>query len=701
MKNHHFLALFVSSLTLVSFTACSGGSSGSSGSGGGTTTPTPAVTSISPTTVAAGAAATTLTVNGSGFIAATSIQVGGLSESTTYVSSSQVTAIVPASQLASGAQLSVVAVNGSLSSGTGSANLQVTNPTPAITSLSPLSVAAGAAPPVVTVSGTGFVPTTTIQVNGSARTTTYVNATQVSVALTTTDVSTAGTLSLTAVNASPGGGTSAASTIAVSDPTPTLTGLSPVYVVTGSSANTITLNGTGFVPASSVLVNGSAVSPIFVSSTQLTLTLTGLTTASTLSIAVANPAPGGGTSAARTFFVLTPTSAPVITQATPTQFTVGSTASSITVDGSNFLEQVGPSTYFITGTILGDGTPLQTTGGISGAYQFLVGQVPSSLLTATGTATITGSTNATPALSNAVTVNIVNPPPPTLTAIYPSGGPINTPSSLTLDGTGFTTSSTVAVNGVNVPSTYVGTTELTATLPASATLLPGNLNITVTTPAPGGGTTAPQVYTTFISIANNDIVYNSADGLLYASVPATAPGVLGNAVVGIDPYTGTIARQIQVGTTPNKLALSTDGTQLFVGIDGAGAVAQINLATGKVVNQFALGGGPGMYNAPYTAAYLAAVPGLPNSVAVATTGQYSNGSSVAIFDSGVARTGGSISVGEGPLSFGSSASTLYVGSSYVYALTVGSTGITSSTKLTSTSEKSYVDPVRQWCALPF
>ena len=110
-------------------------------------------------------------------------------------------------------------------------------------------------------------------------------------------------------------------------------------------------------------------------------------------------------------------------------------------------------------------------------------------------------------------------------------------------------------------------------------------------------------------------------------------------------------RNIPVGTSPNKLALSTDGTQLFVGIDGAGAVAQVNLAQGKVVNQFGIGGGPGVYNPPYTAAALAAVPGLPNSVAVATVGDIS-GAGVTIFDSGVARTGSSVSVGEGPLGFG-------------------------------------------------
>ncbi|MGA8940177.1 MAG: IPT/TIG domain-containing protein, partial [Acidobacteriaceae bacterium] len=315
----------------------------------------------------------------------------------------------------------------------------------------------------------------------------------------------------------------------------------------------------------------------------------------------------------------------------------------------------------------------------------LFANVPASDLTTTGTASITVNTsNATPSTSNAVTVSIVNPPAPTLTSISPSGGPINTSSAETLTGTGFTTNTTVFVNGQTIPSTFVSSTQITANFPAYVLATPGNDKVTVTTPAPGGGTSAAQVYTTFISIPNNDMVYNSADGLLYASVPASTAGAIGNCVVAIDPYTGVITRQIQVGTNPNRLALSTDGTQLFVGVDGAGAVAQINLAQGKIVNQFSLGGGPGVYNAPYTAAYLAAVPGLPNSVVVATTGEYSNGSGVTIFDSGVARTGNSVNVSEGPLSFGPSASTLYIASSNVDALTVGSIGITSSTQLAPT-----------------
>ena len=143
---------------------------------------------------------------------------------------------------------------------------------------------------------------------------------------------------------------------------------------------------------------------------------------------------------------------------------------------------------------------------------------------------------------------------------------------------------------------------------------------------------------------------------------------------------------IQVGTRSlQQVSLSPPTARSSSWESTASAVAQINLVQGKIVNQFSVGGGPGIYNPPYTAAYLAAVPGLPNSVAVATQDNI-NGSAVAIFDSGVPRSGSSVSgIGEGPLSFGPSASTLYLGSSYVDLLAVGSNGITQSSPLASTS----------------
>jgi trimeric autotransporter adhesin len=690
MRSLKFFGLYISLALCVALIGCGGGSgSGSTGggsdnTGGGGTPTTPTITSISPTTVSAGAIATTLTVNGTGFLATTSVQVGGVTESTTYVSSTQVTATIPAPQLASGAQLSVIAVNGVLSSGSAT-SLQVTNPAPIITSIAPSTATSGSTSPLVTVTGTGFVPTTTIQVNGSSRTTTFVNATQVNAALTSADVASGGNLSVTAVNPAPGGGTSSAATFAVANPVPTLGAITPTSVIAGAGPYTITVAGANFSANATVLVGGTAAPTTFVSSSQLAVTIANQSAAQIASIVVSNPAPGGGNSVTKSLYVLAQTPAPVITQVSPSQFIAGSAASSITLYGTNFVQQVAGSTYFVTSTVLWNGTPLTTSGYGSGSTQSLFAQVPANLLTSAGTANITvSSTASTPATSNAVTVTIVNPPPPTLTSLYPSSGPINTQETITLSGTGFSSGSTVALNGTTISSKYLNSSQLTVTVPASGLAVPGNVYFTVTTPGPGGGTSGTIPFTTYIAIAGNDMVSNPADGLLYVSSPSTAPAGLANAILSIDPTTGNIIRKIQVGSNPNKLALSSDHTQLFVGLNGAYSVAQVDLPTGQVVYQFPLEVLSIYGNSLNTANSLAAVPGLPNSVAV-----YSSDGNITIYDSGIPRPNTSSSLGYnngGQMCFGSSASVLYVVNGSLKTLTVGSTGITASNNLNSSQQ---------------
>lgn len=655
----------------------SGSGSGSGSGGGGNNNSTPLISSLSPAKLPAGSSATTLTVSGSGFVGTSTVSVGGAAEATTYSSATQLTATVPASQLTSGGNLAVVVSNGTVSSMP--ASLEVDNPAPAITSLTPSTELTGATSPVITLTGTGFVPTTVVNVNGSARSTSYISATQVNATLNSSDVSAAGSLAFTAVNSTPGGGTSSAMNLPVNNPSVGPIQLNPSQLPVGStSPATITVTGNTFVPASVVNVNGAARTTTYVNPTTLTFmaTVADQATQGGLSVTVTNPTPGGGTSPIATLSIAPPALTPVIASVNPNSFLAGSPDSTITVTGTGFTS---------ASVVKWNGTALATS--YNYFYSpYLYATVPAANLATAGTANVTVSTpTATPSVSNSVAVSITNPPAPTLTSIYPSGGPINTATKVNLNGTGFTAQTTLAVNGVTIPSTYNSSFSLTTTIPASSVALPGNYNVTVTTPAPGGGTSASLVYTTFISIANNDIVYNAKDGLLYASIPSVSIGGGGNSVVGIDPVTGNIARTIWVGSKPNKLALSTDGTQLFVGLDGANSVAQVNLSTGNIVNQFYLGGGTGIYNSAYTAVSIAAVPGSPNSVAVAT----SSASTVTIYDSGVPRANASSNFyGPGPLAFGSSSSTLYLATgSNIEQLTIDSTGVTSATALASTTSQ--------------
>ena len=237
-------------------------------------------------------------------------------------------------------------------------------------------------------------------------------------------------------------------------------------------------------------------------------------------------------------------------------------------------------------------------------------------------------------------------------------------------------------------TTATSSTSLTAVIPAGDLAIPGGATINVATPENMGLPTSTTAFNTYLALPINGLAYNAKDGLLYATIAGTGGPGLANSLVAIDPVTSVIQRKIYVGSEPTRLALSTDGTQAFVGLNGAGAVRQVDLVAGVAGVQFSLGGSQGVYNPPFLAAGLAALPGQPNSVAV-----YGTNGVVTIFDSGVARPKTSsglaayFSSNTGAMTFGPSASTLYltaygVGTS-VYQLTVDSTGITAYKQLTS------------------
>jgi hypothetical protein len=623
-----FLASFLG-LSVPFFAGCST----SSNTGGTTTTPpaaAPTVSSISPTSVSAGAGATTLTVTGTGFTGTTAIQVGGSIDVTTFVSSTQVTAAVTAAQIASGGTLTVIAVDSTGTSGAGPAvNLTVNNPSPAITSLAPSTFTTGSPATTLVLTGSGFVPTTTVQVGGNARAASFITSTQMNVTLTAADLGSAANVSVIATNPTPGGGTSSAASFAVNNPAPSITGLLPTTVVSGAlTATNVTVNGTNFLSTSVVQVAGAARTTTYVSPTQLTFALTVADQASTakLAVTVLNPTPGGGTSGAATLTIAAPTPTPVLTSVSPASLLVGSGNSSVGVFGTALQSNC---------TVLWNGTALTTGYSVfSGLY--LIGSVPASLLTTAGTATVTASCPTAPAVSNGLTVSIVNPPAPTLVYISPGAGPINTATAITLSGTGFTTASTVSFNGAVIPSTYVNSTSITVALPAANVTLPGNNTFTVTTPAPGGGTTVPLIYTAFIGIVNNSMVYNPVNGLMYVSVPSYVGAPYGNSVVSVDPETGALGTPIPVGSEPNKLAVTADGKYLWVGLDGASAVRKVDLTTGTAGLQFGLSGNAGIYATPGTAVALAALPGATDSVVVSSSGGYST-PALAIYDAGVLR----------------------------------------------------------------
>ncbi len=752
-------------LSVALLAGCGGGGTGAGGGGGQQTgNPVPAIASVSPASVTAGAAAQTLTVTGSSFVNGAVVSFNGTTVATTYASSTTLTATVPAAALSAGESANVTVTNPSPGGGTsGTVTFAVMSPTPKVAGISPTSVPQ-AHDVTITITGTGFESNSTVEWNGTALPTTFVNSTTLTVSLSADQLQSLGTEQITVNNPGPGGsatvpvavlvypvpsitsiapasaaagsaslqitltGTSFVTgsvvffdqtaiattyvsatsitamvpagllvnghnaavavqnqtpivtmsspmTFAVTAPAPVLTTISPLTVAAGLNGGTIRLTGTGFEPGSVAQWNGAARTTGFYNPTVLLVNLTAadLASAGTGQITVNNPAPGGGTSAAQTLTIAAP---PVITAVSPSTLqaeSYNSTVSqTITVTGTNFDPKA---------TLL-----------VSGVQETIVSQTTTQIVATIGAnqldfAGVLAVYVVNPEPGNSWleskqgTLNVISPMAPF--SVNPAAAQVGSADlKVALYGGGFFPDSVVEWNGVALATTYSSSGSLTATIPASLLTIPGTATVSVLTPENLGAASATQGFSVFVAMPINDLVWNSHDGLLYATIAGSGGPGLGNSLVGIDPTTGTVQRTIFVGSEPNRLAISDDGTQAFVGLDGAGAVRQVNLTTGTAGVQWTLSAGAQTYSSPpYKASSLAAVPGEPSSVAV-----YSTSGVVQIFDSGVARANSSTGLNtyfgnnSGGLTFGSSASTLYLSayttSNYAYVLTVDSTGIT-------------------------
>lgn len=117
-----------------------------------------------------------------------------------------------------------------------------------------------------------------------------------------------------------------------------------------------------------------------------------------------------------------------------------------------------------------------------------------------------------------------------------------------------------------------------------------------------------------IGLAGNDIVYDSTRNVLYMSVPSAAGFPYGNSIVTIDPATGGIIHTTFVGSEPDKLAISSDGSRVYVGVDGAYGFCWWEPAT-DTVSALVYFTSPYPFG-PYTANDFAIAPGDPHTVVV-------------------------------------------------------------------------------------
>jgi 6-phosphogluconolactonase len=220
MKGRPF---FVGICALSLLLAVSGLANCGGNSSKGTSPPPPAsptIASISPNTAVAGGPAFTLTINGTNFVAGSMVNFGGSAPATTFVNSTQLTAAIPASSIASAGMSAVTVTNPAPGGGTSNAiNFTVTGGTgsvPTLSSMYPSCVPAGeqfvdSVNNVLTLSGLNFEASSVVRWNGTALPTTlYPNSMDeiLTAQVPASDIATAGTAAVTVFNPGPGGGTS-------------------------------------------------------------------------------------------------------------------------------------------------------------------------------------------------------------------------------------------------------------------------------------------------------------------------------------------------------------------------------------------------------------------------------------------------------------------------------------------------------------
>ena len=462
------------------------------------THPAPTLTSTAPARLRAGTGAATLTLVGSGFDAFSVASWNGAPRPTTVVSTTQLTVAIAAADILAAGAAAQVAVTAPSPGGGTSASLTVPIDPPPSMTVSASSVAPSTQVTVTLANAFGGAGDWLALASSASANTSYVTFTYVGTGVTNrtwtvTMPATPGPYEfrLFLNNTYTRAATSPVVTVnAALNPAPAIASLSPASLPAGSGALTLTVNGTGFVSSSIVQWNGSARTTTFVSATQLraAITTADLAAVGTTPVTVVTPAPGGGTSAPAMF-----TAGPPISLAVSSTTVAMGAAVTATLNGAPggagdwlaLASTSAPNTSYVTFVYVGTGVTTRTwtvnMPATAGTYEFRL------FLN-------NGYTRA--ATSPAITVSAAMNPVPVVASISPSGASAGGAAfTLTVNGSGFTTASQVRWDGAARPTTFVSGTQLRASIGAADVATVRTAQVTVFTPAPGGGTSAALPFT--------------------------------------------------------------------------------------------------------------------------------------------------------------------------------------------------------------
>ena len=433
--------------------------------------PVPQLTSVSPTSIAQGPF--TITLTGLHFAQTAAAFMGTTALTTTYVSSTQLTAAGTATSAQAGTQTITVHNPDPGASISAGVNIIVQGGVAVLVAPATAMVRTGNQQ-VFTVMVTGALnPSVTWAVNGVAGG----NSTTGTIAADGTytaplTLPTPNTVTVTATSVEDPTRSSSA-TVTLENALPVISSVTPT-TYTASTQFEMTVNGTGFTPGSIVHFGAMSLSTTFIAPTQLIAVGTPtLAQVGTVPVTVVNPNPGGSTSAPFNVQVVGPNSNITVT-VSPKTATLGAgnvQQFQATVTGSIDLSV----TWSVNGVDFGNTAVGRMDG--SGNYT-----APDNIV-GLGSVTVRAASNANPAKSDSAVVTLINPVP-TLTSITPSTLGLGS-FQITLNGTGFVSTSSATFGGQPMQVTYVTPTMITAIGNAPQV---GTVTVKVTNPAPGGGT---------------------------------------------------------------------------------------------------------------------------------------------------------------------------------------------------------------------
>lgn len=214
------------------------------------------------------------------------------------------------------------------------------NPIPTLTTLTPSTIPPTTDAVTVTLSGSGFVPSSHVFFDAVETPTNYVNATTISTSLSPS-LLTAGSHAVKVANGAPGGGSSTSKTFTVGSPNavPEITSVSPAAIPANGVATVVDIAGKYFVNGSSAAIRDQGIATTFNSAHSLTAVIPAsyVLQSGNITIFVYSPAPGGGFSAtSATLTVGSPTALPVLDSLSKTKTLVGTSTFTLDVTGSNF-----------------------------------------------------------------------------------------------------------------------------------------------------------------------------------------------------------------------------------------------------------------------------------------------------------------------------------------------------------------------------